>query len=340
MGKIDCKVQLCEIYQAIKELWKKTADMITKTMLADPNNDIKEIYIKGKSIGLYDSKYPDNLGMPYDVGGLPAGTTAGELRWSNLTEMMDKLLFPVIEPFISTAKSAHINEVAPKEYYEVGLLLGINLNAIFDRGRITNGDNSQGPELVGPATNFQFTGTGITNPIDDQDGHYTTSVTIKLDDNMWNVKVSHTEGVGVYFDSNGNPSNILDADRVAGDVNGVSSIIKGVYAFLTGMNENDLSGGGTNIYLSLTKNIVPKNNEMEFAINGTSKYIYFAYPKSYGDLSMIKDGNGFDVTSSFDKTEEIVESVGLSDNYSLEYNIYKTKSLTSVSPSQDYQLIF
>jgi len=340
MGKADCKVQLCEIYQAIKELWKKTIDMVTISMLGDPNNEIIEIYIKSKSIGLYDSRYPDDLSMPYDVGGIEAGTTAGELRWSNLTEMMDELLFPIIEPYIDTPQSVILNKVASNDYYEVGELLGIELRAVFDKGLIKNGDNSNGPSLVGNANNYQFTGTSISTPIDDVDGFYSMSVIIELSMNRWNVEVFYDEGVGQYFDSKGTPSNILDPQRAAGSIDGLSPEITGVYPFFHGMNDQDLETGGTPLYLAMNKKIVPKSNEVVLPVNDTSKYIYFAYPSSYGLLSIIRDGSGFDVTASFDQFTANIESVGLGQNYVEECHIYKTKSLTSVSPSQDYKLIF
>ncbi len=61
------------------------------------------------------------------------------------------------------------------------------------------------------------------------------------------------------------------------------------------------------------------------ALNDTLKYIYFAYPASYGDLSSIKDPNNFNVINNFTKYSGTVTSTGLDNNYSsVAYNIYST----------------
>lgn len=100
--------------------------------------------------------------------------------------------------------------------------------------------------------------------------------------------------------------------------------IQWVYPFFTGMDLNNLTDG-TDIYSSsLTKLIRTKSNKT-VALNGTLKYIYFAYPASYGNLSTIKDPNNFDVTSNFTKYSGNVTSTGLDNNYSnISYNIYST----------------
>jgi hypothetical protein len=338
MEKTDCKVQLCEIYQAIKQLWKKTADMVTKAWLSDPNNGLESIYIKGKYIGLYNSRFPDDADTPNDVGGIPAGTTAGELRWTNLTEMMDKLLFPFKDAYISTPKSATLVSNIGEALKEVGSSIGIELTATLNKGSITNGDETPGPALVGNATNYKFTGTGIPET-NQESGFLPLSFTVEEGENKWHVDISHAEGTGSYYDSEGNESTHLDMERVAGNVANESEVTKGIYPFFYGGSVNDLSSGGTDLYQALNKEIIEKSSEVGLTINISDEYMYFAYPDSYGEVQSIKDGNGFVVTDSFDLTVADVISTGLGANYTILCKIYKTSAPTTVS-NQIYTLNF
>ena len=57
------------------------------------------------------------------------------------------------------------------------------------------------------------------------------------------------------------------------------------------------------------------------ALNNQS--ILYAYPKEFGELSSIKDGNGFEVISSYEKTELLINDES--------YLIYKLKSPATIS---------
>jgi len=100
--------------------------------------------------------------------------------------------------------------------------------------------------------------------------------------------------------------------------------INWVYPFFTGMNSNNLTDG-TGIYSSSLTKLIKTKSSKTVALNDTLKYIYFAYPASYGDLSTIKDPNNFNVTNNFTKYSGNVTSTGLDNNYSnISYNIYST----------------
>lgn len=109
--------------------------------------------------------------------------------------------------------------------------------------------------------------------------------------------------------------------------------IRWVYPFFYGEDSNDLSGG-TGIE-NLTKSVSRKGNKT-LGINATNEFIYFAYPASYGDLSTILDGNGFNVTSSFTKhTANVTPPVS---GVARSYNIYKSNSVTTIN--QNFQFKF
>jgi hypothetical protein len=118
-----------------------------------------------------------------------------------------------------------------------------------------------------------------------------------------------------------------------------------VYPFFHGMSETDYSTTGD---LSndggLTGSIEIKSNKTK-SISGTSKYVYFAYPASYGNLTSIKDGSGFEVFSAFNKYTRDQNGAG-SLWTSVSYNIYigswngSTLNKTTISPAQNYTFTF
>ena len=119
--------------------------------------------------------------------------------------------------------------------------------------------------------------------------------------------------------------------------------INWVYPFITGMSTSNLTNG-TSLYdettLGILNKLVATKSNKTVALNDTLKYIYFAYPASYGDLSTIKDPNNFDVTNNFTKYSGNVTSTGLDNNYSsISYNIYSTYP-NLVNASGDYKFNF
>ena len=64
------------------------------------------------------------------------------------------------------------------------------LTATFNRGKIENGDGSVGPDLVGPATNYKFEGTGITSPINQTNNN---DLTVDLSTNKFEIHKKHSE---------------------------------------------------------------------------------------------------------------------------------------------------
>lgn len=110
-----------------------------------------------------------------------------------------------------------------------------------------------------------------------------------------------------------------------------------VYPFFHGMSATDYSTTGDLYSDGGITTLVATGGNKSLSISGNLKYIYFAYPASYGDLSSIIDGNGYNVTTAFTKYTRTQSSVGWS---SVSYNIYRTTLLTTVNPAQTYTLNF
>jgi len=85
------------------------------------------------------------------------------------------------------------------------------------------------------------------------------------------------------------------------------------------------TNSSANIIASTTKLIKSKSNLAHSFSPVNERYVY-AYPASYGDLSMIRDENNFDVTSSFVKT---VMNFLLLDGSTESMNVYVSDSNTT-----------
>lgn len=100
------------------------------------------------------------------------------------------------------------------------------------------------------------------------------------------------------------------------------------YPFLWGLSD----GVSINTYQDLTKVITAKQDKtFNYQTGGDSKYLWFAYPASYGILDTILDKNGFNVTSGWTLTVANVTSTGLDSNWTISYNIYRITGATDVS---------
>lgn len=135
--------------------------------------------------------------------------------------------------------------------------------------------------------------------------------------------------------------NLGDSDPtgqiLAGTISSNIITFTGLYPFLVGMvNVPGLTG--TNFYsdpnltkITNTNGIVGQGNK-NVLLNGTNKYITFAYPSLYPDLSSVLDQNGFEILSGTfgNFTLVTVESVGLNQNYTREYKVYQS-GITTVN---------
>jgi hypothetical protein len=116
----------------------------------------------------------------------------------------------------------------------------------------------------------------------------------------------------------------------SGTANSNSRTLRGVYPIFYGVSATDYSTSG-NIYSVLTKLVETEGNKT-VQMDG-SGFIYYAVPVAWSDenLSSIIDANGFNVTSSFTSYTISVTSTGLTNNYTVDYLIYKLNTTTTVS---------
>ena len=106
-----------------------------------------------------------------------------------------------------------------------------------------------------------------------------------------------------------------------------------IYPYYYGTSAVDYSTTG-NVSASLTQ-LTQASGTKTVSITGSSAYVYFCQPAAYADLTSIKDGNGFEVLSSFTKYTRNQD--GAPGKWSgILYDIYRSNTLTNVSPAQNY----
>ena len=82
--------------------------------------------------GNYDTVLDDNIEMPFSVGGLPAGTTVGDLKGDPLISLWDRLLFPPVGA-VYFPPTAYISGNDPK-LFRVGSPASPSILCSFDPG--------------------------------------------------------------------------------------------------------------------------------------------------------------------------------------------------------------
>jgi hypothetical protein len=80
--------------------------------------------------------------------------------------------------------------------------------------------------------------------------------------------------------------------------------------------------------LAMTKKVEAKGSSKSYSYTVSQQRMVFAYPKEYGELSMISDVNGFNVTSSFEKK---IISIATADGSKQEYYVYMNNPSTNTN---------
>lgn len=265
-----------------------------------------------------------------NVGGLNSGTslTSG----TDIESILRQILITYIAPTLGTVslKNNSTTVLSSNLVYEVSSSLTFN-TASFT----ATADNPNGRF----AYSASFTASGAD----------TGNFNYYFGDNV--LSSNNNLGLG--------SSRIINVDSVSGNsqivtfsirgvnpqsgaiISGTSRTLTYVYPFFHGMTSIDYSSSGnlSDLVSGITKSIEVKGTKTK-SISGTNAYVYFAYPAAYGSLTSIKDGNNFEILSSF--TLYTRNQNGDSSNpwTNISYNIYKNNNLTTVSPAQNYIFTF
>lgn len=264
------------------------------------------INLNGKEVQKYIPSLSSSLAMPNDVGGIPAGTTVGELSGDTVESILNDLLFPTILAYIGTSNSVNLSGVSTT-IAEVGTAYTPNTTATYNPGQIKNGDDTNGPNLTGDGNFYEFklpngTSDASISTSGNLQAHTFSSYNITFGSNNWSVTTNYDAGTGTYYDNKGNPVTNLDTQRVAGSVNDNSSTITGRrYAWwgygVQYSNPNTSAGVRALPY----NQFLNASNEGTFDISipaGTQE-VYFYIPDGKTVLVQYVESSFADVTGSF-----------------------------------------
>lgn len=242
-----------------------------------------EYIFAGGSSGAGET-WQSEQGVATTVGGIKAGE---KLNGLSAIEIFQRML----NPYQSPAVNISINPATT--LYEVGSSPTITVNATLVKkteaitaAKITKGGVSikEASSDEISAKSFSISGQQITS------------------DTAFSAKVSDSKG------------------EVSGNTINVRFTRKSFYGVI-GANESVTTAGQIE---ALGQNQLTGQKGLTWAsYNANNQKVVYAYPKIFGDLTSIKDGNNFEVLSSFAKTEVTRDSVA--------YNVYTLKDAMSIT---------
>ena len=231
------------------------------------------------------------------VGGLDKGTDIGGF---SIHMLLERILLPDIKP------EATMSINPSKTDYEKGLVatikevvvnITLGSNPIKEVALYVNGEIQQikvPAETEGNATLTFALNHEIENSI--VKGHYRVKIT---DDKGYSVTVD-SPAINFHY-----PCYFGIADK---------------NTTINALSESQI--------LAMTKKVEAKGTSKSYSYTVSQQRMVFAYPKEYGELSMISDVNGFNVTSSFEKK---VMSIKTADGSKQEYYVYMNNPSTNTN---------
>ena len=241
------------------------------------------VYISGGALGtIYNTTIGDAV-ESVEVGGAEP-TAASVWKTKSVVQVLDTILFPTIEASIASNRSVSLGVNSPTGTLEIGSSYSRTLTANFSQGSITNGDGTSGPALVGSATQYTFTGTGISST--SQAGNVLSpgSLTVVSGSNNWAVTTAYGAGSGNYYDNKGVVGTNLDGSRVSGSVSASSPTITGIYPYFWGVSSTSLTPAEIAAEIAAgnaTKVLSSASGTITIQWNASSQYLWFAHAASF-----------------------------------------------------------
>ena len=292
----------------------------------------------------YNTTIADSVNSVEAGGASPQ--PASYWKGKTIVEVLDDILFPTILASIASDKSVSLSVSGDSGNVEIGRNIPRTLTATFGRGLISNGDGSNGPELVGTAANYSFSGQGI--PL-------TTQASNELDinhsvvegSNNWSVEVTHNAGTGDYFDNKNNVGDNLDSSRSVGGVSDSSSSpsITGIYPYFWGVSvtEPSLEEIATAIQNGTANKVVASaSGTVTVNFNASGRYLWMAHYADYDTktkwyISALNNGNIGSASDLFGVVStRLVDSPESYWSGKL-FKVYRSTFATSVSSGLEFR---
>ena len=243
----------------------------------------------------------ENVTATLDVGGVEENDVLAQ--GTSFTDVIKAILSPVILPTISSQASLSVTGIS-SQTLEIGTPFTDQINISFNRGLIDNKNAAPNIPLVGPQNNVTYNGNGVnaTGAI---------STPILSGSNSWSAILSYDAGTGAYFDSNGNPANNLDGQRMAGTLSDSTNTITGRYRrwYTTGAQ-----GSTPNISTgvrALPNTGFATSGNFTITIPANTKEVAFYVPDTLSlSTALYVESSNADVTSTFTESAITVDDAG------------------------------
>lgn len=178
---------------------------------------------------LYTSKLPDDEVVPVKIGNIAAGTKVSELKTKTVSEILDDIIFPEIQPEV-TSPRATITFEDPGEYsngkiFEVGYAAPQNFITDFSKGSAkVVGKEAQ--DRSGELIHDLLTGVMC-------DGSNTLPAEIKLGKMNYQYQVHYDKGPEI-LTSKGVPSTVIEPNPLPeGTVKSNTLTLYGTYPYIS-----------------------------------------------------------------------------------------------------------
>lgn len=233
------------------------------------------------------------VGTSQAIGGIPKGTV---LKGKTVRDVIEEMLFPYIK------FSMNVQSVSPTGTYEKGTSVTLTSVTV----RITAGTK--------PVTNIKLYESNKTTLL----GEKTSGIAT---DNTFSINKTVSSSVSFYATATDGVSNVSDSSSFLAFYDPTFYGVLDVGYTLS----SDLITGKSK---ELKAN---KSNTRTY--NATNQHPFLAYPSSYGTLTSIKDGNGFECIGDFNtSTLNLTVKSG-----TVSYRVYVLKSATT---GTGYKYIF
>jgi hypothetical protein len=266
------------------------------------------------SSGIYDSAFPPGTLTPQAVGGIDEDTDVSSLEGKTFSEMFDLLLFPALPP--AASGFGFSSTVNPSSVQQVGTTASVILTSTFNQGSwvVANQSNRN---YYGAATNYYFT-SGSTTIDNNTTNIYTfNNYRVLLGSNNFPTAVSHSTGQQPVFSSGAPYSSPIPS----GSLTDNSNSFTGVYPYFYGYADTVITNGTFITQSGITTSVTAETNPKLVPYNFALKYLYFAYPKSYGVLTEAKNGSGLNVLPTL-QLNDVTISHPLGYWSNIDYYIY------------------
>jgi len=292
----------------------------------------------GGAAGNYVSAMPNSMAVPITHGGIVAGTLVSALTNRPMSEIIDEILFPTVLASIKTAASVSATITPAAKKVEVGANVNVSATPSFTQGLIKNGDGTNGPKLVGPATAYKLLIKGAIEATNTDGAPLAVTYVAEYGANLAKVVVDYSAGTGAYKDNKNNTGTNLDASRASGSVNSNSVTYTGVHYMFMGQDQPFATSANLRAMDKVLLNsgdVVPGYLLPVLTTTAHSVVIAFPANKTLASVLLVESSDA-NVTGTFHKENDV--NVILPNGTSVAYNVYKATLTSSYATTVHYKI--